>query len=279
MKTRLLSVLSAVLSLPLLTVAGSTALVGCGGSGGGGGGGSGGTFTPNPDNLISDFEDTVAVVVQAGTPMRNGYWYTYNDTTCTQMPIPDPQATATGVPKVQFVPETPTVPQTLYGSGQALHAKWSGCTMWGGGVGADLAQPPQADGGTYTGPKVPYDASAFTGVRFMARAENSPMSNPNYRVKFPMVENTKVIDGGTCMATEVGSDKCSDDYGFAFPLPSNGNWHEVVVDFSKTSSFKQEGWGKMFPWNPAHMTSIQIQNAGGEFASNFDLWVDSIYFY
>ena len=35
----------------------------------------------------------------------------------------------------------------------------------------------------------------------------------------------------------------------------------------------------MFPWNPAHVTSIQIQNAGAEVESNFDLWVDSIYFY
>jgi hypothetical protein len=279
MKTRLLSTLSLAFSLPLMmTVSGSAVVMGgCGGDSGGGGTGG---FTPDSNNLISSFEDSIATVVMAGTPTRNGYWYTYNDTTCMQTPIPDPQATMTGVPLVPFVPEAPAMPAPAWSTGGlALHAKWSMCTMWGGGVGADLAQPAQADGGTYMGPKVPYDATPYKGVRFWARAENMPvMSNGNFRVKFPMVENTKVVDGGTCTATETGSDKCSDDWGFGFALPNTGAWKEVVVDFS-SNAFKQEGWGKVFPWAANHMTSIQIQNAGPEFASNFDLWVDDIYFY
>ena len=54
-----------------------------------------------PDNLISNFEDiAAATVVMAGTPPRNGYWYTYNDnnllgrSTCMQVPQAGPQLPA-----------------------------------------------------------------------------------------------------------------------------------------------------------------------------------------
>ena len=49
-------------------------------TGGGGSGGSGAAPVLDPANKISDFEDlAAATVVMAGTPARNGYWYTYND--------------------------------------------------------------------------------------------------------------------------------------------------------------------------------------------------------
>ena len=117
-----------------------------------------------PNNLISDFEDlAAATVVMAGTPARNGYWYTYNDdnpkgtdTTCVQVPpsgpqrLPDPPAT-------YFGEAPPTAPPATMGQASrrfALHAKWAGCSVWGAGVGADLGQP-QVDGGTYTGRRSP----------------------------------------------------------------------------------------------------------------------------
>ena len=101
MKTRHWSFISLAAAYAFLTS--GPAPIGCGGSGSGGaagssGGGSGGSSggggagagpVLDPMNLISDFEDTTAAtVVMAGTPTRNGYWYTYNDdsASCTQTP-------------------------------------------------------------------------------------------------------------------------------------------------------------------------------------------------
>ena len=63
----------------------------------GAGGRSGAAPVLDPANKISDFEDlAAATVVMAGTPARNGYWYTYNDdnpkgtdSTCSRCRRPD----------------------------------------------------------------------------------------------------------------------------------------------------------------------------------------------
>ena len=112
MKMRHLSFFSLATACVFLT--GGAALLGGSGcsstsSGGGGGttggGGSGGSgVTLDPANKISDFEDlAAATVVTAGTPARNGYWYTYNDdnpkgtdATCIQTPTSGPQLMPAG---------------------------------------------------------------------------------------------------------------------------------------------------------------------------------------
>ena len=136
----------------------------------------------------------------------------------------------------------------------SLRAKWMGCSVWGAGIGADLGQP-QVDGGTYTGPKVPYDISAFKGVTFLAMAAVG--TDTALRIKFPMTDETKVEDGGLCV--ESATNKCSDDFGAKFNLPSNGTWKRITIRWTD-ATFIQEGWGAVFPWNPAHVTSIQIQS-------------------
>ena len=121
MKTRHWSFISLAAAYAFLSSA--PALVGCssggssgtagtsgGGSGGSGGGGGSSSVVLDPMNLISDFEDpAAATIVMAGTPPRNGYWYTYNDdnpkgtdSTCVQDPksgpqnLPDPPLTYFG---------------------------------------------------------------------------------------------------------------------------------------------------------------------------------------
>jgi hypothetical protein len=158
----------------------------------------------------------------------------------------------------------------------ALHAVFSGCTTWGGGVGGDLNQPPVPDGGIYDGPKVEYDISAYTGLVFWAKAEAG--SDTHLRVKVNMSDETKDVDGGNCKEDGVAhaTGKCSDAYGQVFTLPTNGNWARVLVKFSDRTKFKQEGWGDTFSWNPAHAVSIQVQstNAG----ESYNYWIDDMYF-
>jgi hypothetical protein len=248
--------------------------------GGGTGAGGSGAVELKADNLISNFEDTVAVVVQAGTPPRNGYWYSYNDgsTGCMQVPRAANKMVTPPIEAEQYIPSTPaTFPDNGTASNSlALHTSFEGCSTWGGGVGADLNQPPAVDGGTYDGPKVPYDVSAYKGLVFWAMS--TPGKENHLRVKVNMVDETKDVDGGECkedgVAHQVG--KCSDAWGQLFTLPTNGNWARVLVDFSDKTKFKQEGWGDIFPWNATRVVSIQIQSTNpGE---PYDFWVDDMYF-
>jgi hypothetical protein len=272
MKTRHFSVFSLATAYVFLTSASAVVVGGCGGSK------NNTTIELLPENKLSDFEDiAAATIVQAGSPMRNGYWYTYNDdnpkgtdATCMQTPpsgpqlLPDPPATYKG--------ETP--PTNHMGiTGFALHGMWSGCSVWGAGIGADINQPAAEDGGTYNGPKVPYNVAPYIGVAFWAMAKEG--TDTALRMKFPMTDETKIADGGDCDEAVLGVGKCSDDFGKQFNLPSNGTWKQFTVLFADTA-FKQEGWGQSFTWNPAHVTSIQIQSV--DKTEPYDFWIDDLYF-
>jgi hypothetical protein len=83
-----------------------------------------------------------------------------------------------------------------------------------------------------------------------------------------------VEDGGLCV--ESATNKCSDDFGFKFNLPTNGTWKQITVRFSD-ATFVQEGWGAIFPWNPQHVTSVQIQSQNkGE---PYDFFIDDMYLF
>jgi hypothetical protein len=291
MKMRHLSFFSLATACVFLT--GGAALLGgsgcssnnaTGGSGGStGSGGSGGSGTTLlPENKISDFEDlAAATVVMAGTPSRNGYWYTYNDdnpagtdATCLQTPPSGPQymAANNGAMPPAWIPEAqPSAAPSGQTGSSALHVTWHGCSVWGAGIGADLNQPVM-DGGTYMGKKVVYNVGAYTGITFWAMATTG--SDTALRVKIPMSDETKVDDGGDCV--ESSTNKCSDDYGYKFSLPANGNWKQITVKFADTTGFVQEGWGAKFTWNPAHVTSIQIQSQDKN--EMYDFWIDDMYF-
>ena len=94
------------------------------------------------------------------------------------------------------------------------------------------------------GPR-PYDLSAYSGITFFAMA--APGTAP-LRVKLPMRATTRIQDGGTCDESVLGR-KCSDDWGEQFNLPSNGTWKQFRAVLGR--EVPQEGWGPVFPWNPA----------------------------
>jgi hypothetical protein len=213
----------------------------------------------------------------AGNPPRHGYWYTYNDDApvgtdplCGQTPPAAPQA-----PDGQWVsyggeppPQGPPPGSTGV---RALHGSWLGCHIWGAGIGAPLNLPVEADGSTYSGPAIPYDVTPFSGVTFWAMA--APRSETRLRIKFPMIDEVGVDNGGLCV--ESPTRKCYDDYGEPFSLPANGAWQQITVRWSD-AGFRQEGWGTSFPWNPQHVTAIQIQSAVA--GARYDFWIDDLYF-
>ena len=110
---------------------------------------------PAPDDLISDFEQDNALAPVDG---RQGGWYTYHD---------DVGMFLTGGANGYDI---------AFGAGNpncskdgALHLKGMGFAMWGAATGADFKPRPPGDDGGY-GPKMTYDASAYRGIAFWAKA-------------------------------------------------------------------------------------------------------------
>jgi hypothetical protein len=206
------------------------------------------------DLTISDFEDGSGSVLPNGG--RNGGWYSYIDTapTCMVMPPPNGSATAAEIPGGRC--------QSMF----AMHFTGMGCSVFGAGVGTDLAAPAATDAGTpaATAAKTPYDVSAYSGVTFWVRADKGS----SIRFKMPMTDDTKTTDGGTCVDSTTA--KCSDDFGANIALTKS--WVKKTVLFS---AMKQEGWGKKFTWTPAHVTSIQFQVP---VVAAFDVWIDDVSF-
>lgn len=288
MKTRKLSLLSLGLSLPLIALAGPALVAGgCGGGGGGGGGGGtgGGGANLDPANLISDFEDeTAATVVQAGDPPRNGYWFTYNESTT----MPTSTCVQTPAPMAEYKSDPiDTAPANGMNSARAIHTTWDGCNtdamagLWGAGIGADLNQPPQPDGGMYMGPKVVYDVTDFKGITFWGRKGTGGADGAvNLRFKVNMSKITAIADGGKCDPS--GGKMCSADWSCVFNLPNSGAWTQITVIFPQggaahptCSPFAQETWGTPEPWDATDVTGIQIQSTGPR---AYDFWIDDVYF-
>ena len=236
----------------------------------GGTAGTGGGMPPanvNPADLLSDFDEGRAVILPLGTPARNGYWYAYNDqsSTCLQSPAHG------GI----YYGSTSAPRSPGLSGDRALHASWNTCSSWGGGVGADFASAPLGDGGVVpVRPRVAYDLTNYTGVAFWAMA--MPGTQTTVRLKIVMHASTQIEDGGTCDESVLGPDRCGDEWGEPFTLPSDGSWKAITVRFTDTA-FKQEGWGQSFAWNPADVLGIQFQSAAYAAGSLYDFWIDDLY--
>jgi hypothetical protein len=234
---------------------------GAGASAAAGGGAGGGAA--HVQELVSDFEQAGgALVVSSGAPPRNGAWYTYEDNSPTCMPIPMP-----GTPYLPAMPPPPGSP----GGGLALHALWSGCVRWGAGIAAQLNRPP-AEQRPGEGSVVAYDLTGYTGLTFHVMV--TPGRAGALRVMFPMTDDTQVAYGGSCDEALVGMGQCNDAHQMIVMLPTDGKWTTVTVSFADPA-FRQEGWGRPFRWNPAHVTTIQIQSA--QPAASYDFWIDDVY--
>ena len=118
---------------------------------------------PTPDDLISDFEIDNSLAPVDG---RQGGWYTYGDDVGTfakstgyDIGEGNPNCSATG----------------------SLHVKGTGFAMWGAATGVDW-KPRPADGDGGYGEKMTYDASAYRGIAFWAKA-SAPLDG--VQVSFP----------------------------------------------------------------------------------------------
>src|SRR3982751_2655056 len=136
------------------------ALVGCksNDSAPGDGGGEGGLLASCPQNtpndLISAFELDNSINAVDG---RQGGWYTYGDDlgTFTYGGGSGYEISTQGNPNCS--------------PGGALHIAGTGFGMWGAATGVDWKPRPSDGDGGYVD-KMPYDASAYRGIAFWAKA-------------------------------------------------------------------------------------------------------------
>ncbi len=199
----------------------------------------------NPQNVIDDLEDGDPLILAANG--RKGAWYTYNDETesATHVPASDePFAPVEGGPE-----------DSLF----MAHTDGSGFAVWGAGLGLDLNNEGDDEGGP--GIRNPYDASAFSGVVFTARG-NSPV-----RVKFLVDAVVPTETGGSCDSPT----DCEDAHGKIVPL--TGEWQQFQVGFDELF---QEGWGIAAAFDAGTLMSIQFQVPA---STDFEFDLDNIAFY
>lgn len=242
---------------------GSTASGGMGGSVNTGGGSSGGTtggsksttggeatggMTPVVTELIDDMEDgdqTISFInTEAG--LRNGAWYTASGK----------GGEATPEPMKSFVmPEIEGTPG-VDGSTRAMHFIAKGGTEWGAMTAFDFKAPA-------AGAKVPYDASAYKGITFWAKAAAASQ----IVVRIPMKDTTS----GVC-----ATDGC--DNHFAFKVSLTTSWKKFSLPWSPTASnvfFQDPAWGYQTTFKSAQLLSVQFVVL---LNTSADFWIDDISF-
>jgi len=198
--------------------------------------------------LIDDMEHTDGAILNACG--RQGYWYTYNDGTAGGAQTP--------LAATSFLPSAIQGGRPLGDSGVSVHAArtfGNGFTTWGAGMAFDLSSP---GGGT----KLPYDASAYGGITFWARA--GAATQTSLRVNIPEVATDPV--GHSC------APKCNDHFGKTLTLTTA--WAQYTLAFAG-GDLSQSGWGTVATFDKSTLIGVQFQVAAG---STFDIWIDDIAF-
>jgi len=198
------------------------------------------------DLLIDDLEDGDNTIRPLGS--RVGYWYTYNDGSGVQ--VPAPTATFKG-----------TAPGSTASPMFAATTSGPAFTIYGAGMGFDFNNTAMKS--------CPYDASAYTGIKFWAKANAGNMATMALKAMIKIPATTpSTSDGGACAT------KCEDHF-YLKPAPVlTTTWTQYSMPFA---SIAQDGFGTpVSAFDKAHILAMQFQVAMGV-AFNFS--IDDITFY
>lgn len=192
----------------------------------------------SPDNIIEDAENGDGqAVIAAG---RGGYLYTYTD---------DQGST--------IEPSPGSFQPSPGGPAESRYALRISGTLGAGGHGY------AGVGLSFVDPKAPYDASAYDGISFFAKAEAG--SESHLRVKLPDAATDP--EGGQCS-------ECFNDFGIDFAVTEE--WTRYVVQWSDLT--QATGWGKPRPEaiDSAALYGVQwqVSTAGAE----YDISIDDVAF-
>jgi len=256
------------------------------------------TYVPNC-SLIDNAEDNDNQILvfpngTCGTNGRSGYWYVFYDQGVTDscgnvwgsstaytgngtsqwFPAPVSNTFVMSTPGSNLAGGSPGYAANITGvcgpacSGSDSCAAYSHCPYVG--MGFDFVN-------VTSGPKISYDASAYTGIIFTVMIGGSGGYASSYHFKIPTIQTLPTSSGGNCTGA---SGQCNDDYGAVEPNPGYGVWAPVTVAFAAAT---QLGWGQQFGatnLDKAHLESLQWQFENGiGSGQSYNLTVDDIKFY
>ena len=210
-------------------------------------GSAAGGSTTGSYELIDDFEDMDALILPA--PPRNGPWYVFHD------------ATTAGV-ESPFTVELLTGANVRTDSTAALHLTAHGFTDWGAGVGADFVNQ--------AGSKVPYDASAYSGIHFYAKVATGTQTV--MKLLIPTIYSD--AGGGKCSDSVAGK-HCS-DHLFCSISGLKTTWAGYQCNFS---ALVQQGTFGGLPQptlDPKSVYSVQFTWVTKTLP--LDIWIDDVAF-
>lgn len=190
--------------------------------------------------LLDDFEDGDANA--APENHRQAFWFVVHD-----------DSPGTVVPDTQFVPE----PGGANGSSKAAHVQTSDFSIWGANLSVDVS---------YVAPDLhcPYNASAFSGVRFFGRG------NGRVRVSLSVPETQDKEYGGACDPNK--GMVCYDTHGVYVLL--DANWKLIELPWSV---FVQRNFGTPATLRPEAIMAVQFNFETADLPSDF--WADDVGFW
>ncbi len=204
-------------------------------------GGSGGAATGI--ELIDDFEDGDGFIIL--TKKRNGPWYAFDD--------------GTGGAAAVFKVAAETGGDALSGSTIGGHMTGSGFTGFGAGFGFDFVNQQTK--------KMPYDVTAYKGVRFYAKVESG--SQASIKVLLPTTYSDPM--GGKC-DDSVATKKCNDHLFVQKTLTTA--WAQYQFEFT---DLLQQGFGLPQPTlDPLSVYSLQFTAPTVVLPAN--IWIDNVSF-
>jgi len=193
-----------------------------------------------PDFAIDDAEDNNNQVLLHGG--RSGYWYTFVDKAGTAI-------------------SPPAGTKFLMSPGGSKDSKYAARMI---GKVSSAGDPLFAGMGfSFTDPKGPYDASAYTGVSFYGKVGAG--STKAVRLKVPDIDTDPA--GKRCT-------ECFNDFGADLTLTDK--WQKYTIPFATMK--QMEGWGSPSPAavDKSKLYGLQWQVVAQGAA--YDVWIDDVQF-
>ena len=204
-----------------------------------------GPMTVSDKDCPADFTVDVAednnnhVIVQGA---RKGYWYTFVDKAGTTLTPPA---------GTKFIMSAGGPKDSQHAAHMMGKVSSAGDPLFAG------------MGFSFTNPKGPYDASAYTGVSFYAKV--GPGSVKTVRLKVPDIDTDPA--GKKCT-------ECFNDFGADLTLTEQ--WQKYTFPFAAMK--QMEGWGSPSPSSVDKSKLYGLQWQVVAQGASYDVWVDDVQF-
>jgi hypothetical protein len=208
--------------------------------------GAGGMPASGDADAVDDMEDGNAQIASA--PGRNGYWYVGNDGT----------VGGTQEPPVDAFAMAKLTAGERQNSSYAAHTKVTGFKGWGSVLGLNFTEQ--------LGTVQAYDASAYCGVRYWAKAAVAT----TLRLRIPDGDTHPV--GGVCVDGGAAGMACYDHFSSSAAFTTE--WQQFSVMFG---DLQQTGTG----YHPSDMKLKADKLYGLEWAlsganQTYEIWIDDV---